>query len=138
MSVESLKELEDFFRSMRQAFNSRDLKTFRSHFWTDKRFQNLDASGRRDRGWGEFEEVLDQEFRYLESVKLELKDLEFQVFEDQFATVIASWKLTQIDPEGRGLEQGGRCTYAVCRMSDDWKIVAQHYSLMPTESALTE
>ncbi len=35
MSVESLKELDDFFRSMRQAFNSRDLKTFRSHFWTD-------------------------------------------------------------------------------------------------------
>jgi hypothetical protein len=60
MSVESLKELEDFFRSMRQAFNSRDLKTFRSHFWTDKRFQNLDASGRHDRGWGAFEEVLDQ------------------------------------------------------------------------------
>ena len=59
MSVESLKEMDDFFRSMRQAFNSRDLKTFRSHFWTDKRFHNLDASGRRDRGWGAFEEVLD-------------------------------------------------------------------------------
>ena len=99
MSVESLKELEDFFRSMRQSFNTRDLKTYRSHFWTDKRFQNLDASGRRDRGWGEFEEVLDQEFRYLESVKLELKDLEMQVFEDQFATVIGAWKLSQVDPE---------------------------------------
>lgn len=138
MSVESLKELEDFFRSMRQAFNSRDLKTFRSHFWTDKRFQNLDASGRRDRGWGEFEEVLDQEFRYLETVKLELKDLEFQVFEDQFATVIGAWKLAQVDPEGRGIEQNGRCTFAVCRMSDDWKIVAQHFSLMPTEGAVAE
>jgi hypothetical protein len=138
MSVESLKELEDFFRSMRQAFNSRDLKTFRSHFWTDKRFQNLDASGRRDRGWGEFEEVLDQEFRYLESVKLEIKDTEIQVFEDQFATVVAAWKLTQIDPEGRGLEQNGRCTYSVCRMGDDWKIVAQHYSLMPTEGVVAE
>jgi len=138
MSVESLKELEDFFRSMRQAFNSRDLKTYRSHFWTDKRFQNLDASGRRDRGWGEFEEVLDQEFRYLESVRLELKDLEFQVFEDQFATVVGAWKLAQIDPEGREMEQTGRCTFAVCRMGDDWKIVAQHFSLMPTENAVTE
>ena len=95
MSVESLKELEDFFRSMRQAFNSRDLKTFRSHFWTDKRFQNLDASGRRDRGWGAFEEVLDQEFRYLESVKLDLRDLDIQVFEDQFATAAGTWKLLQ-------------------------------------------
>lgn len=138
MSVESLKELEDFFRSMRQAFNSRDLKTFRSHFWTDKRFQNLDASGRRDRGWGEFEEVLDQEFRYLDSVKMELRDLDFQVFEDQFATVVGGWKLTQIDPEGRGIEQSGRCTFALCRMGDDFKIVAQHFSLMPTQEATVE
>ena len=138
MSVEVNKELEDFFRSMRQAFNSRDLKTYRSHFWTDKRFQNLDASGRRDRGWGEFEEVLDQEFRYLESVKLEFKDLEIQVFEDQFATVIGGWKLSQIDPEGRGHDQGGRCTFSVCRMGDDWKIVAQHYSQLSEESAPTE
>ncbi|MBL8726069.1 MAG: nuclear transport factor 2 family protein [Planctomycetes bacterium] len=136
MSVESLKELDDFFRSMRQAFNSRDLKTFRSHFWTDKRFQNLDASGRRDRGWGEFEEVLDQEFRYLESVKLELKDLDFQVFEDQFATVIGGWKLSQVDPEGRAIEQSGRCTFSLCRMSDDWKIVAQHYSPLSAEEAV--
>lgn len=138
MSVESLKELEDFFRSMRQAFNSRDLKTFRSHFWTDKRFQNLDSSGRRDRGWGEFEEVLDQEFRYLDTVKMELKDLEFQVFEDQFATVVGGWRMTQIDPEGRGIEQSGRCTFALCRMGDDFKIVAQHFSLMPTQEATVE
>ena len=122
MSVESLKELDDFFRSMRQAFNSRDLKTFRSHFWTDKRFQNLDASGRRDRGWGEFEEVLDQEFRYLDTVKLELKDLDFQIFEDQFATVVGGWKLSQVDPEGRNHDQTGRCTFSLCRLSDDWKI----------------
>ena len=138
MSVESLKELEDFFRSMRQAFNSRDLKTYRSHFWTDKRFQNLDASGRRDRGWGAFEEVLDQEFRYLDAVKLELKDLEFQVFEDQFATAAGGWKMTQIDPEGREHEQSGSCTFSVCRMSDDWKIVSQHFSSMPTEQAHSE
>ena len=138
MNVESLKELEDFFRSMRQAFNSRDLKTFRSHFWTDKRFQNLDASGRRDRGWGAFEEVLDQEFRYLDSVKLELRDMEFQIFDDQFATAAGLWKLTQIDPEGRGLEQQGACTFSACRMGDDWKIVTQHFSAMPAESAATE
>ncbi|MBL8730790.1 MAG: nuclear transport factor 2 family protein [Planctomycetes bacterium] len=138
MSVESLKELDDFFRSMRQAFNSRDLKTFRSHFWTDKRFQNLDASGRRDRGWGEFEEVLDQEFRYLESVKLELKDIDFQIFEDQFATVVAGWRLSQVDPEGRAHDQYGRCTFALARMSDDWKIVAQHYSPLSAEEAAAE
>jgi ketosteroid isomerase-like protein len=138
MSVESLKELDDFFRSMRQAFNSRDLKTFRSHFWTDKRFQNLDASGRRDRGWGEFEEVLDQEFRYLDSVRLELKDLDFQVFEDQFATVIGGWRMTQVDPEGRNHEQNGRCTFSLCRLSDDWKIVAQHYSPLSAEEAAAE
>jgi ketosteroid isomerase-like protein len=135
MSVESLKELEDFFRSMRQAFNSRDLKTYRSHFWTDKRFQNLDASGRHDRGWGEFEEVLDQEFRYLDSVKLELRDLELQVFEDQFATAIGNWRLAQVDPEGRGHDQTGRCTFAICRMGDDWKIVAQHFSPLAEEPA---
>jgi len=69
---------------------------------------------------------------------LELKDLEFQVFEDQFATVVGAWKLAQIDPEGREMEQTGRCTFAVCRMGDDWKIVAQHFSLMPTENAVTE
>ena len=79
MSVESLKEVDDFFRSMRQAFNSRDLKTFRSHFWTDKRFSNLDASGRRDRGWGAYEEVLDQEFRYLETLTMELKGIDADV-----------------------------------------------------------
>ena len=136
MSAETQKELEDFYRSMRQAFNSRDLKTFRSHFWTDKRFMNFDASGRRDRGWGEFEEVLDQEFRYLETIRLELKDLEFQIFEDQFATVAGSWKISQVDPEGREMDSSGHCTFAVSRMGDDWKIVAQHFSLMPHEEVI--
>ena len=138
MSVESLKEMDDFFRSMRQAFNSRDLKTFRSHFWTDKRFHNLDASGRRDRGWGAFEEVLDQEFRYLDSVRMELKDLDCQVFEDQFGTAVATWKLTQVDPEGRNHEQNGRCTFSLCRIADDWKIVAQHFSPLSDEDAAAE
>ncbi|MFK7741109.1 MAG: nuclear transport factor 2 family protein [Planctomycetota bacterium] len=138
MSVETLKELDDFFRSMRQAFNSRDLKTFRSHFWTDKRFQNCDASGRRDRGWGAFEEVLDQEFRYLESVKMELKDLDCQLFEDQYATAFATWKLAQSDPEGRNHEQNGRCSFTLCRMNDDWKIVAQHFSPLSEEEIADE
>ena len=128
MSVESLKELDDFFRSMRQAYNSRDIKTFRSHFWTDKRFVHLDESGRTDMGWGSFEEVLDQEFRYLETVKLELRDLQINAHEEQFATVLAFWKRTQIDPEGREVEQTGRVTYSVVRIGDDWKIVAQHFS----------
>ena len=112
MSVESLKELDDFFRSMRQSFNSRDLKTYRSHFWTDKRFQNLDASGRRDRGWGAFEEVLDQEFRYLDSVKLELKDMEFQVFDDQFAHRDRRLEADPDRPRGPPHEQNGRCTFS--------------------------
>lgn len=133
MSVESLKEVDDFFRSMRQAFNSRDLKSFRSHFWTDKRFSNLDASGRRDRGWGAYEEVLDQEFRYLDTLTMELKDLDCQTFNDQFGTAVASWKLTQVDPEGRNLEQHGRCTFSLSRVSDDWKIVAQHFSPLAEE-----
>ncbi len=135
MSVETHKELEDFFRSMRQAFNSRDLKTFRSHFWTDKRFLNLDASGRLDIGWGSYEEVLDQEFRYMEVVKLELKDLEFQIFDDQFASVVGSWRSTQVDPEGREMGQNGRSTFSMVRMNDDWKIVAQHYSGIPNGDA---
>lgn len=132
MSVELNKELEDFFRSMRQSFNSRDLKTFRTHFWTDKRFVNLDASGRIDDGWGAFEEVLDQEFRYSDSLKLEFRDLRFQVFEDQFAAVVGFYKLSQVDPEGRTIEQSGRVTFTVVRVAEAWKTVQQHFS--PAES----
>jgi len=128
MSVETHKELEDFFRSMRQAYNSRDMKLYRSHFWTDKRFVNLDASGRIDRGWGAFEEILDQELRYMDTVKLDLKDLEFQIFDDQFACAAGAWRSTQIDPGGREVQQGGQVTFALVRMSDDWKIVNQHLS----------
>ena len=129
MTVEAYKELDDFFRSMRQAFNSRDLKLFRSHFWTDKRFVHLDASGRIDVGWGSYEEVLDQEFRYLDVIKLELKDLQHQIFQDAFASVTGYWRATQVDPDGREVSQGGRVSYAVARMGDDWKIVHQHYSM---------
>jgi len=133
MTVENLKELEDFFRSMRQAYNSRDMKLFRSHFWTDKRFVNLDASGRIDRGWGAFEEILDQELRYMDSVKLELRDLEFQVFDDRFACASGGWKSTQVDPGGREVSQSGLATFVVVRMSDDWKIVNQHLSPAQSE-----
>lgn len=128
MSVETLKELDDFFRSMRQAFNGRDVKLYRTHFWTDKRFVHLDASGRIDRGWGAYEELLDQEFRYMDKATLELRDLEFAVFEDRFATVIGFWKASQIDPDGRTVEQEGRCTFTLARVRDDWKIVHQHFS----------
>jgi ketosteroid isomerase-like protein len=128
MSVESHKELDDFFRSMRQAFNNRDLKLFRSHFWTDKRFVHMDAAGRTDQGWGSFEEVLDQEFRYLDVLKLELKDLIHQIFQDQYASVTGEWRSSQVDPDGREVSRAGRVNFAVARIGDDWKIVCQHFS----------
>ncbi len=128
MSAESIKELDDFFRSMRQAYNSRDMKLFRSHFWTDKRFVHLDPSGRTDVGWGAFEEILDQEFRYIDTVTMELKDLKINVFDDQFSFAFGEWKISQVDPEGRSVEQGGRASFTVARVRDEWKIVHQHYS----------
>jgi hypothetical protein len=131
MSVETLKELDDFLRSMRQAYNSRDVKTFRTHFWTDKRFVHIDAAGRIDVGWGAFEEILDQEFRYLDTARLELRDVETEAFDDRFAAVAARYKIEQIDPDGRTIEQLGRVTYSIVRMRDDWKIVQAHYSVDP-------
>ncbi|MCA8942386.1 MAG: DUF3225 domain-containing protein [Planctomycetes bacterium] len=128
MSVELTKDLDDFFRSMRQAYNAQDMKLFRSHFWTDKRFVNLDPSGRTDHGWGSYEEILDQEFRYMDSVKLELKDLDIQIFDDSFGTASGEWRIEHVDPEGRGVEQSGRVTFSVVRIRDDWKIVQQHLS----------
>lgn len=129
MSVETTKELDDFLRSMRQAYNAQDMKLYRSHFWTDKRFVNLDPAGRTDRGWGSYEEILDQEFRYMESVKLDLKDLQITVFDDSYAAICGDWKVQQVDPEGRGVEQSGRATFAIARVKDDWKIIQQHLSL---------
>ena len=130
MTVETYKELDDFFRSMRQAFNSQDIKLFRSHFWTDKRFVHMDAAGRSDHGWGSYEEVLDQEFRYLDVIKLEFRDLVFHIHgSDQFATVSGKWRSTQVDPDGREVCQAGRASFAAVRMGDDWRIVSQHYSL---------
>jgi ketosteroid isomerase-like protein len=128
MSVEAHKEIEDFFRNMRQAFNSRDIKAYRAHFWTDKRFVHFDASGRIDVGWGAYEEFLDQEFRYMETLKLELKDLVIQVFGDDFASTHGQWKLQQIDAGGREQAVYGRATFTLHRIGSDWKIVSQHFS----------
>lgn len=128
MSVEAHKEIEDFFRNMRQAFNGRDIKSYRAHFWTDKRFVHFDSSGRVDVGWGAYEEFLDQEFRYMEVLKLELKDLQVQVFGDDFATAHGSWKLQQIDAGGREQVAFGRATFTLTRTGNDWKIVSQHFS----------
>ena len=128
MSVESQKELDDFFRSMRQACNSRDIKAYRSHFWTDKRFMHLDSAGRTDEGWGAYEEALDQDFRYLDTIRMELKDPAYQVFEDRFATVAAEYAITQVDPGGREITQEGRASFTIVRMRDEWKIVAQPFS----------
>ncbi|MFO1054882.1 MAG: nuclear transport factor 2 family protein [Planctomycetota bacterium] len=128
MTADVLKELDDFLRSMRQAYNGRDLKAFRSHFWTDKRFVNLDASGRVDSGWGAYEEILDSEFRYMDKVTLELRDIQITLVDYSFATSFAVWKLSQIDPDGRTVEQSGRASFALARIRDEWKIVQQHYS----------
>ena len=129
MSVDANKELDDFFRSMRQAYNSRDIKLYRSHFWTDKRFVHQDASGRTDFGWGAYEEILDQEYRYMDTVKLELKDLAFQVFDDRFASAVGDWQVVQVDPGGRENSQCGRVSFTCARMGEDWKIVQQHFSM---------
>jgi len=131
MSVEALKELDDFFRSMRQAYNSRDLKLFRSHFWTDKRFIHLDPAGRTDLGWGAYEEILDQEFRYMDKVTLELKDLKIHALDDNYAIATGEWRVSQVDPEGRYVDQSGRVSFSVARIKDDWKLVQQHCSNDP-------
>lgn len=131
MSVETEKELDDFLRNLRQSYNSRDMKAFRAHFWTDKRFVHIDAAGRIDEGWGAFEEILDQEFRYLDTARLELRDVHCHAFEDRFAAVSALYKIEQIDPDGRSIEQNGRVSFSVVRMRDDWKIVSTHYSVDP-------
>lgn len=127
MSVETHKELDDFFRSMRQAYNSRDLKLYRTHFWTNERFVNLDPSGRIDAGWGAYEEILDQEFRYMEKVTLELRDLRMTSF-DSAAIAQGEWRIVQIDPDGREVEQSGRASFTLVRVRDDWKVVQQHFS----------
>ena len=130
MNPETIREIEDHLRSMRQAFNQQDLKSYRNHFWTNPRFLHLDASGRVDRGWGEFEEILDQEFRYLDKVELTIREPEVQVFEDRFAVVFAEWRLVQVDPTGREIDVGGNASFSLVRFGKDWKIVKAHYAAL--------
>ena len=128
MNLETIREIEDLLRSMRQAFNNLDIKSYRNHFWTNPRFLHVDASGRVDKGWGAFEEVLDQEFRYLEKVNLTIREPSIQVFEDRFAVVFAEWRLNQVDPSGREQETGGNATFSIVKFGKDWKIVKAHYA----------
>jgi len=128
MNPEQINEIEDFLRSMRQAFNSRDMKSYRAHFWTNPKFIHLDASGRLDHGWGEFEEVLDQEFRYLDSCQLTLKDLRIQLFDGAYSSVVGVWKLVQVDPSGHEQESHGRMSYSLVKFGKTWKIVTAHYA----------
>jgi ketosteroid isomerase-like protein len=133
MSADTAKEIEDFLRTMRQAYDTQDMKAYRGHFWTNPGFVHLDASGRMDEGWGSFEEVLDQEFRYLDSVALTLRNTNIRVFEHRFALVTAEWKLTQVDPGGRTQDIGGRCSFTIAKPEgNDWKIVGSHYTALET------
>ena len=128
MSPEIVREIEDHLRSMRQAFNSQDMKSYRTYFWTNPRFLHIDQSGRVDKGWGAFEEVLDQEFRYLDKVDLNLRDPAIQVFDDKFAVVFATWRLVTVDPGGREQDTSGTASYSLVRFGKDWKIVKSHYA----------
>ena len=128
MTAETLKELDDFFRSMRQAFGSGDMKSLRSHYWTDKRFVNIDISGRVDRGWGPYEELMDQEFRYMDSVELQLKDLEVQAFDGRYAVAVAGYRLSQVDPGGHESTTEEVVSYSLATIKDSWRITQQHES----------
>lgn len=130
MSPEIAREIEDHLRSMRQAFNGQDMKAYRNHFWTNPRFLHIDSSGRVDKGWGEFEEVLDQEFRYLDKVDLTIREPSVQVFDDKFAVVFCEWRLVQVDPGGREQDTGGHASFSLVRFGKDWKIVKSHYAAM--------
>ncbi|MEZ5988863.1 MAG: nuclear transport factor 2 family protein [Planctomycetota bacterium] len=135
MDAESHKEIEDFLRAMRQAYNTQDMKAFRQHFWTNPGFVHLDASGRMDEGWGSFEEVLDQEFRYLDSVQLNLRNTTVRVFDGRYALVTAEWKLSQVDPGGRAQDIGGRASFTLVRLDGrEWKIVGSHYTALESIS----
>ncbi|MAE75461.1 MAG: hypothetical protein CMJ85_01170 [Planctomycetes bacterium] len=137
MNPEIIREIEDILRSMRQAYNNQDMKSYRSFFWTNPRFLHVDSSGRVDKGWGAFEEVLDQEFRYLDKVDLTVRGPQIQVFEDKFAVVFAEWRLVTVDPSGREQDTGGHVTYSLVRFGKDWKIVKTHYASLeqvPNES----
>ncbi len=128
MSAALIREVEAFLRSMRQAMASRDMKAFRQHFWTNHNFLHLDSTGRLDRGWGAYEELMDQEFRYMESLNLSMRDPLIHEVASDVVTVACYWKLDQIDPGGREKSLGGLANYVLHRIAGDWKIVQAHYS----------
>lgn len=130
MNPEIVREIEDALRAMRQAFNNQDIKSYRNYFWTNPRFLHIDASGRVDKGWGAFEEVLDQEFRYLDKVELNLREPSVQVFDDKFAVVFLEWRLLTVDPSGREQDTGGNATFSLVKFGRDWKIVKAHYDAL--------
>lgn len=132
MNPAATKEIEDFLRSMRQAFNTQDMKAYRQHYWTNSRFRHIDASGRMDEGWGAFEEVTAQEFRYLDSVELSMRNPEAQIFDDRFASVITEWRLVQVDPGGRAGELGGKASFTLVKFGKNWKIVTSHFTALET------
>lgn len=130
MNPEIVREIEDTLRSMRQAFNNQDMKSYRNYFWTNPRFLHIDSSGRVDKGWGAFEEVLDQEFRYLDKCDLTIREPDVQVHDDRFAVVFAEWRLVQVDPSGREQDTGGNSTFSLVKFGKDWKIVKSHYAAL--------
>jgi ketosteroid isomerase-like protein len=71
----------------------------------------------------------------MEVLKLELKDLQVQVFGEDFATAHGLWRLQQIDAGGREQAVDGRVTYTMHRSGNDWKIVNQHFSAVADEHA---
>lgn len=134
MSAAIVREIEAFLRSLRQSMSSRDIKAYRGHFWTNRAFVHVDVTGRVDHGWGAHEEVIDQEFRYMESVQLTLKEPQVHGHGEDAITVVAQWKLDQVDPGGRELSVAGVVSYVVVRMNGDFKIVLAHYSQTPEEA----
>ena len=52
---------------------------------------------------------------------------------DAAAIAQGEWRVVQIDPDGREVEQSGRASFTLVRMRDDWKIVHQHFSSEPLE-----
>jgi ketosteroid isomerase-like protein len=85
-----------------------------------------------DEGWGSYEEVLDQEFRYLDSVQLTMRNTQVCSFDDRYALATAEWKLAQVDPGGRSQDIRGRASFSFVRFGKDWKIVAAHYTTLET------
>ncbi|PIE22560.1 MAG: hypothetical protein CSA62_11930 [Planctomycetota bacterium] len=133
MSAAIVREIEAFLRSLRQSLSARDIKAYRGHFWTNRAFVHVDITGRIDHGWGAHEEVIDQEFRYLESEQLAFKEPQIHGHGDETFTVVAQFKLDAVDPGGREQSTTGVASLVIVRMSGDFKIVLAHYSKAPEE-----